>query len=302
MWGGFKPAAEFAAMSPFTFLIQYLYYSAEAFLLFLIIAHGQQGFVLVFKKHTLFPFGGILLAITWGLVHIFTQNFSTGIYAFVRHCFMDVSLLQLKRITGFLIWSSFLCSWYNIPQEGVWKLKVNEYPQPGLTENRIDFYYRTKNKEVCEILNYLKKHRQRLVGKTDDSQIIFSLDDVFYFESVDKKIFACLEHKVLQIDARLQDLEEAYFESGFIRVNKSTILNAYKIRSLKPELNMRVMAVLDNGEKIQINRSYKRKFNLFLNTMSKGGFHVKIINNTMLSLLSVSPTLSFPSPILSSKS
>lgn len=181
-------------------------------------------------------------------------------------------------------------------------MKVNEYPQPGLTENRIDFYYRTKNKEVCEILNYLKKHRQRLVGKTDDSQIIFSLDDVFYFESVDKKIFACLEHKVLQIDARLQDLEEAYFESGFIRVNKSTILNAYKIRSLKPELNMRVMAVLDNGEKIQINRSYKRKFNLFLNTMSKGGFHVKIINNTMLSLLSVSPTLSFPSPILSSKS
>lgn len=67
---------------------------------------------------------------------------------------MDVSLLQLKRITGFLIWSSFLCSWYNSPQEGVWKLKVNEYPQPGLTENRIDFYYRTKNKEVCEILNY----------------------------------------------------------------------------------------------------------------------------------------------------
>ena len=36
--------------------------------------------------------------------------------------------------------------------------------------------------------------------------MIFSLDEVFYFESVDKKTFACLEKKVLQMDARLQDL------------------------------------------------------------------------------------------------
>lgn len=41
---------------------------------------------------------------------------------------------------------------------------------------------------------------------------------------------------LLRIDVRLQDLETAYFEYGFVRVNKSTILNVYKIRSLKPEL------------------------------------------------------------------
>lgn len=76
----------------------------------------------------------------------------------------------------------------------------------------------------------------------------------------------------MQIDTRLQDLEHAYFELGFVRVNKSTVLNVYKIDSLKPELNMRVIASLDNGEKIQVNRSYKAKFNLFLKTMSAGGF------------------------------
>lgn len=60
------------------------------------------------------------------------------------------------------------------------------------------------------------------------------------------------------MDARLQDLEDAYFESGFVRVNKSTVLNVFRIHTIKPELNMRVIAVLDNGERIQINRSYKR--------------------------------------------
>ena len=35
-------------------------------------------------------------------------------------------------------------------------MKVNEYQQPDLAENRIDFYYRKKNKEVHDILSFLK--------------------------------------------------------------------------------------------------------------------------------------------------
>lgn len=149
-------------------------------------------------------------------------------------------------------------------------MKVNEFQQKDILEDRIDFYYRMKTKEVNEILDFLMKHRQRLVGKINDKEIIFSLNEVYYFESVDKKTFAYLDNEVVRIDIRLQDLENAFFELGFIRVNKSTILNVYKINSLKSEINMRVMALLDNGERIQINRSYKAKFNTFLNTMNKG--------------------------------
>lgn len=151
-------------------------------------------------------------------------------------------------------------------------MKVNEFQQKDILEDRIDFYYRMKTKEVKEILDFLMKHRQRLVGKVNDKELIFSLNDVYYFESVDKKTFAYLDNQVVRIDIRLQDLENAFFELGFIRVNKSTILNVYKINSLKSEINMRVMALLDNGERIQINRSYKAKFNSFLDIMNKGVF------------------------------
>lgn len=151
-------------------------------------------------------------------------------------------------------------------------MKINEYQQKDISEDRIDFYYHTKTREVSDILKFLRNHSQRLVGKAGDREIIFSLNDIFYFESVDKRTFAYLDHEVVRLDICLQDLENAYFEMGFVRVNKSTILNVYKINSLKPELNMRVTALLENGEKIQINRSYKAKFNSFLNTMDKGGF------------------------------
>lgn len=151
-------------------------------------------------------------------------------------------------------------------------MKVNEFQQNDIREDRIDFYYRNKTNEVNEILNFLRKHSQKLIGKSDEKEIIFSLNQVYYFESVDKKTFAYLDQEVVQIEVRLQDLEDAYFTFGFVRVNKSTVLNVYKINSLKPELNMRVTALLDNGERIPINRSYKAKFNLFLNTMNNGGF------------------------------
>ncbi|MEF9839953.1 MAG: LytTR family DNA-binding domain-containing protein [Lachnospiraceae bacterium] len=151
-------------------------------------------------------------------------------------------------------------------------MKVNEYQQKDILKDRIDFYYRIKTKEVNEILDFLRKHSLRLIGKVNDKEIIFSLNDVYYFESIEKKMFAYLDNKVVRIDLRLQDLENAYFEFGFVRINKSTILNVYKINSLKSEINMRLMALLDNGERVQINRSYKAKFNLFLNTMNKGGF------------------------------
>ncbi|MEG0904491.1 MAG: LytTR family DNA-binding domain-containing protein [Lachnospiraceae bacterium] len=151
-------------------------------------------------------------------------------------------------------------------------MKVNEYQQKDILKDRIDFYYRMKTKEVNEILDFLRKHSLSLIGKVNDKEIIFSLNDVYYFESIEKKMFAYLDNKVVRIDLRLQDLENAYFEFGFVRINKSTILNVYKINSLKSEINMRLMALLDNGERVQINRSYKAKFNLFLNTMNKGGF------------------------------
>ena len=152
-------------------------------------------------------------------------------------------------------------------------MKVNEYWQKDIPEDRIDFYYRAKTKEVNEILDFFRKSSQRLSGRADGREVLFSIKDVYYFESVDKKTFAYLEHEVVRIDMRLQDLEQVFAGSGFIRVNKSAVLNVYKISSLKSEINMRVMALLDNGEQIQINRSYKARFRSFLDAMNQGGLH-----------------------------
>lgn len=150
-------------------------------------------------------------------------------------------------------------------------LIINEYQQKDLEKDHIDVYYQKKTTEIQEILNLLHKQTHRLFGKHKGREYVFPLDEVYYFESVDKKTFAYLQKKVLQLDTRLQDIEEAYRSYGFIRINKATIINVYKIASLEPSINMRLLAVLENGEKMQINRSYKQGFHAYLQTLQRRG-------------------------------
>lgn len=39
---------------------------------------------------------------------------------------------------------------------------------------------------------------------------------------------------------------------------------------------MKVIALLDNGEKVQINQNYKTRFNSFLKAMNNGGLENEI--------------------------
>jgi len=66
-------------------------------------------------------------------------------------------------------------------------------------------------------------------------------------------------------------VEEQLSNYGFVRVSKSNLVNIYKIKQLKPDINMKVYLSFDNGERICINRSYKKSFNDYLQKMRRMG-------------------------------
>lgn len=57
---------------------------------------------------------------------------------------------------------------------------------------------------------------------------------------------------------------EKFGQVGFARNNKSMLVNVYHIQELKAQVNMRVNIVMDNGEQIVLNRSYKNEFYKYL--------------------------------------
>ena len=97
VWHGFKPVIEFTNNGLIKFIIQYVYYAFESMLILLIIIFGQIFFEKSVGKTTNIPAGSIILALTWGLIHILTKGIATGIYVCIQACLFGFVYLALNR-------------------------------------------------------------------------------------------------------------------------------------------------------------------------------------------------------------
>ncbi len=80
--------------------------------------------------------------------------------------------------------------------------------------------------------------------------------EIYYFETVDQKVFAYCEKEVFETKSRIYELEEALGTTDFFRASKSVLLNLKVIKSLSPAFGGRIEAVLKNGEHVIISRQY----------------------------------------------
>ncbi|NEZ46210.1 hypothetical protein FDF74_03165 [Clostridium niameyense] len=87
---------EFSSNGMLKFVVQYIYYGFEGMLITLIIVFGQKAFDMWFKNNRNIPFGGILLAVTWGTVHFLTQGNSTGMYTCILSILYGLTYLSLN--------------------------------------------------------------------------------------------------------------------------------------------------------------------------------------------------------------
>lgn len=84
LFKGFKPIVEFNNGSQgrlFLYFLRFVYYGCEAMLITLCIAFSQHFFDDRFKINSKIPMGGFFLAATWGVVHLFLQGTSGGLFA-----------------------------------------------------------------------------------------------------------------------------------------------------------------------------------------------------------------------------
>ncbi len=97
-WGGFKLYLEFLSHGLFSFTLQFIYYLFEVALFTLIIVFGQKAFEIWFSKKNI-PYGGIVVAFTWGLIHFFTKDIATGISTtLISFLFGSIYVIANKNI------------------------------------------------------------------------------------------------------------------------------------------------------------------------------------------------------------
>lgn len=93
-------------------------------------------------------------------------------------------------------------------------MKINQFRDPGLEEDYMDVHYREYNDEIRRILA-LTESGNTLWGKREGVQACLSPEEIYYFETVDRKCFACLKEEVYQVELGIQSAVERFGPLGF---------------------------------------------------------------------------------------
>ena len=137
-----------------------------------------------------------------------------------------------------------------------------------ILENENNLQVLIKCKQADEQVKRLKAHielfENKIQAKQENGYCFVNALDVYYFESVDDRVFLYTEDNVMEVKQRLYALEELLPKQDFIRISKSQIVNINKIKALKPELNRTILATMCNGEQLYISRKYVKEFRSLL--------------------------------------
>lgn len=91
LWQGFKPAIEFGRLGMPVFASQYLYYLGETWVIWCTLTFAQESANRMWPRLGHIPWGGIFLALTWGVMHIVTiGHLMTAVMAAVGAVIMGI--------------------------------------------------------------------------------------------------------------------------------------------------------------------------------------------------------------------
>ena len=130
-----------------------------------------------------------------------------------------------------------------------------ETVKPG-EEEEIILRCATVDEKILKLIQSLKTEKDALTGYVEDKIQKLTLRDIFYFESVDNKVYAYTAKQVYEVHKKLYEIEEEYADTDLIRISKATVVNVSKITYIRPMLNGRFEAKLKNNEKVIISRQY----------------------------------------------
>ncbi|NCA66494.1 MAG: LytTR family transcriptional regulator [Clostridia bacterium] len=143
-------------------------------------------------------------------------------------------------------------------------MKITVEEIANITETEVIVKCKERCDNVNSIIATLRLFDNNITVKADGKGFLISAPDIFYFENVEDKVFCYTEKEVYETSYRLYELENIFGNSTFLRINKTIILNANKIKSFKAALNGRMEAKLFNGEMVEISRNYVPALKLML--------------------------------------
>jgi len=136
---------------------------------------------------------------------------------------------------------------------------LNIVENENIKETKITIECNRVNEEVLSIISMVNKKENninKIIGFLDGEIYRIEENDVLYIETVDRKTFCYTNDNIYEIPLKLYEIEEKYKDIDYMRISKSAIVNLNKIKSIRPDFGGKILATMENEEKIYISRQY----------------------------------------------
>ncbi len=91
-----------------------------------------------------------------------------------------------------------------------------------------------------------------------------NISDILYIESVEKRTFIYTDGALFRVNGSLYEIEARLARRGIIRISKSCLMNVSVLAGIRRLANSRLEAVLENGMKLIVSRTYLKDIKNFL--------------------------------------
>jgi DNA-binding LytR/AlgR family response regulator len=121
--------------------------------------------------------------------------------------------------------------------------------------------FSNKHKEA-QVKDSLPDH---LLGQIGEKYELINYQDIILLETASGDIYARTTiDKDYRLKEKLYELEALLGADGFIRINKSNIVNVLHINEIVPWFNGRLLLKLTKEKEVEVSRSYANDFKRFL--------------------------------------
>lgn len=135
-------------------------------------------------------------------------------------------------------------------------MKININIDGSASETEILITAPALSDELERVIASLRALDFKLTGTSRGQTHILDADEILYIDTADKKTFLYTETEVYESAMKLYELEQQLSSNDFFRAGKSSIINFNKIKSLKSDIDGRIIVVMENKEKLIVSKQY----------------------------------------------
>lgn len=116
--------------------------------------------------------------------------------------------------------------------------------------------YPEYDKSASDLVRKINNLNFQFAAFDEDKQIRIDRSDVYYLESVERKMFIYTKKDVYRFNSSMTEIEELIKDTEMVRISRTCIMNTDHLKEIRQLKNSHLEAVMDNDEMLIVSRKY----------------------------------------------